>query len=88
MIKSEKVAAVSIDSRSSSRTIKAPSELKMTVRERWYAPKCVTPGVTARGHSISISHISVIYRSYIGHISVIYQSYISHINRHKSMTKC
>ena len=28
---------------------------KMTARGRWYAPKCVTPGVTARGHSISIS---------------------------------
>ena len=25
----------------------------MTVRGQWYAPKCVTPGVTARGHSIS-----------------------------------
>ena len=51
--------------------------LKLPSGRRWYAT-----GVTSRGHniSISISHISVVYQSYISHISLIYQSYIIRIS--------
>ena len=36
--------------------ITLPSEEKWPFGGRWYAPKCVTPGVTARGLSISITN--------------------------------
>ena len=55
---------------------------KLPSKGQWYAPKCVTPGVTANGHSISISisisnadSASVINQSYIGQISVIYHPF-------------
>ena len=36
------------------------STLKMTVKERWYAPTCVTHSVTVRDRSISISSSAVL----------------------------